>query len=132
MLPCVSIGSESEGQMLIQAIIGHLVGDFLTQNDWQSANKKKSSFVCGVHCLLWTLSVCAFSWWHHPLAIIWLFGTHFAIDRTTFIHRFMTWNGQKSFATGVLSPWSIVVVDQVFHLLTLWVVDAAYLMEVIQ
>lgn len=112
--------------MLTQAIIGHLVGDFMAQNDWQSANKKKSSFACAVHCVLWTGCVCMFSWWYHPIVIAWLFGTHFAIDRTTFVRRWMTWNDQESFATGALSPWSIVVVDQIFHLLTLLVVDNAY------
>jgi hypothetical protein len=43
---------------LTEAIIGHLVGDFLLQNDWMAANKKKNSWVCLLHCLIWTAWVC--------------------------------------------------------------------------
>lgn len=45
-------------------LVGHLVGDYLLQNDWMALNKKFKNFegrlACGVHCFLWTLSVLAF------------------------------------------------------------------------
>lgn len=45
------------------ALVGHLVGDYLIQNDWMALNKKQSSLHCAVHCGLWTLSVILFAGW---------------------------------------------------------------------
>ncbi len=102
-------------------LVGHLVGDYLLQNDWQANNKKRSSFVCAIHCSLWTASVMLFAWVWNPIAMVWLFTTHFAIDRTNFIRWWMTSvSGQKGFAEK-LSPWSLIVVDNVFHVVTLYV-----------
>lgn len=46
--------------MLSHAIVGHLVGDYLLQNDWQAQGKKQSSWICSVHCVLWSASVMLF------------------------------------------------------------------------
>ena len=35
--------------MLLDAIIGNLVGDYLLQNDYLALGKKKSSAICAVH-----------------------------------------------------------------------------------
>jgi hypothetical protein len=105
-------------------IVGHLVGDFLVQNDWMARNKTSRTPHCFVHCLFYTLAIWAFSFWWMPawgLAVV--FGTHFPIDRWRLARRYMVHiSGQKDFATGPLSPWSIIVVDQVFHLIVLFVV----------
>lgn len=105
---------------LLPAIIGHLVGDFIFQNDWMAANKKRSSFACAVHCAAWTIAVCFLSRWTDPVVITWLFLTHFAIDRTMFVRNWMIFNNQEAFTKEPLAPWSIIVVDQVFHILTLF------------
>lgn len=107
---------------LTLAIIGHLVGDYLIQNDWMALNKKKQSINCIVHVTLWTLSVCFFTgWWTLPvIAILWV--THYAQDSTNIISRYMTAIGQRQFANGPCAPWSIIVVDNVWHILALWVV----------
>ena len=108
---------------LTLAIIGHLVGDYLLQNDWMALNKKKQSLNCAVHVTLWTLAVCAFAgWWTLPaIAVLWL--THYAQDRTNIIMWWMTKvNRQQQFATGPCAPWSIIVVDNVWHVVALWVV----------
>jgi len=104
---------------LAYAIVGHLVGDFAAQNDWMALNKKKHWFPCFVHCVIWTWCVCYGAGWSHPFAVAWLFGTHFAIDRTNVVRNFMMASGQSGFATGPLSPWSIVVVDNVWHIMTI-------------
>lgn len=106
--------------MMVGAIVGHLVGDYLIQNDWMANNKKTSSFVCAVHCLLWSLSVCVFAGWISGTAFALLFCTHFVQDRTTVIRQWMTLVGQDGFATGPCSPWSIIVVDNVWHLVAIW------------
>jgi len=107
--------------MLTQALIGHLVGDYLLQNDWMALNKKQSSLHCAVHCGLWTLAVMlfsGFSLWAVPI----LFATHFAQDRTNIIGWWMSLVGQEKFKAGPCAPWSIIVVDNVWHIVTLWAV----------
>lgn len=107
---------------MIEALVGHLVGDYLAQNDWMALNKKKSTLHCAVHCAIWTLCVMAFAgWWSVPVAAV-LFATHFAQDRTGVIRWYMSVVGQEQFATGVCSPWSIIVVDNVWHIVTIWAV----------
>lgn len=108
---------------LTLAIIGHLVGDYLLQNDWMALNKKKRSFPCIVHCVLWTAAVCAFSGWYSVPIISALFLTHFIQDRTNIVLFWMTRiNRQPQFAVPPCAPWSIIVVDNVWHIVTLWAV----------
>lgn len=119
---------------LTLAIIGHLVGDYLLQNDWMALKKKKASLPCIVHCLLWTLSVMFFAEWYGWRDIGWaserywfdwrvfgfLFITHFIQDRTQIIKHWMRFNGQSSFALPPLGPWSVIVVDNVWHIVAIW------------
>lgn len=107
---------------MISALVGHLVGDYLAQNDWMALNKKKSTLHCAVHCAIWTLCVVTFAgWWSWPV-IAALFATHFAQDRTNIIRWWMSLVGQEQFAAGPCSPWSIIVVDNVWHIVTIWAV----------
>lgn len=112
---------------MLSAIIGNLVGDYLLQNDWMALNKKKSSFHCAVHCLVWTVCVLAFSGviFQHgmrPVVAFWiLFATHFLQDRTQIISWYMDLIGQKSFRLS-LAPWSGIFVDNVWHIVAIWVV----------
>lgn len=107
---------------LTLAIVGHLVGDYLLQNDWMALEKKRSSFRCAVHCVLWTLAVCAFAGWWQPWVVVALFAAHFAQDRTTVINWWMDAIGQRAFRIGPCAPWSAIVVDNVWHIVTLFVV----------
>lgn len=115
-------------EVFASALVGHLVGDYLFQNDWMALNKKASSFHCAVHCFIWTVCVMAFSGviFHGglmPVIVFWiLFGTHFLQDRTGLIRWYMRAIGQEKFATGPCSPWSIIVVDNVWHIVTIWLV----------
>lgn len=127
------------------AIIGHLVGDYLLQNDLLALNKKKlgnfGGYMCIIHAFIWTMSVCLFAGW--PIYGGWvsciLFATHFIQDRTNIIIWWMTVIGQRQFmkcdeldSDGVfletarikpgLGPWSIIVVDNIWHIVTIWFV----------
>jgi hypothetical protein len=111
------------------AIIGHLVGDYLLQNDWMANGKKtwNGSRQCDVHCLLWTLSVMFFAEWfttfNRSMAIFAvLFWTHYIQDRTQIIGWWMRLIRQHKFAEPPCAPWSIIVVDNVWHIVTLWAV----------
>lgn len=122
------------------AIIGHLVGDYLMQNDWMANNKKKAWQPCAIHCLLWTIAVMFFAGWFTRYNSIFiflvLFWTHYLQDRTNIIRWWMTlpWKDQSQFMECYyfepdtmrfvpgLGPWSIIVVDNVWHIVTLWAV----------
>lgn len=108
---------------LLLAIIGHLVGDYLLQNDWMALNKKKRTLPCAVHCGLWTLAVCVFAgWWACWVPLV-LFAAHFAQDRTGLVVWWMTRvNRQAQFVSGPCAPWSIIVVDNVWHIVSLYAV----------
>ena len=110
-------------EILASAIVGHLVGDYLLQNDWMALNKKQKSFPCLIHCSIWTASVCVFSGWHSLQVISALFLPHFLQDRTQVIKFWMTKiNRQQKFTEPPMSPWSLIVVDNVWHILTIWIV----------
>jgi len=102
--------------------MGHLIGDYILQNEWMAKNKKISSFHCLVHCTIWTTCVVLAAAW--PIwTTIPLFITHFIQDRTKFIYYWMEFMGQKDFRDGPCSPWSMIVVDNVLHLFTIWIIS---------
>ena len=111
-----------ERDRMINALIGHLVGDFILQNDWMALNKKKSTYHCAVHCLIWTASVALMCGQFGMVGIALLFVTHFIQDRTNAISNWMELVGQKQFRDGPCAPWSSIVVDQAFHLVTIWLI----------
>jgi hypothetical protein len=103
-------------------LIGHLIGDYLLQNDWMAANKKRATLPCLVHVLLYTLAIAACTGW--PLwALAVVAVTHFAQDRTQVIAWWMRINRQEGFAKPPLAPWSVIVVDNTWHLVTLHILS---------
>ena len=109
-------------ESLLLALIGHLVGDFLLQNDIQALNKTKSTSWCLIHVLIYTITVAMIVQWpEHTWGFCFAVAIpHFVIDRWRLARKYMWLVGQEQFATGPLSPWSIIVVDQVMHVVCLW------------
>lgn len=107
---------------MISALVGHLVGDYLLQNDYLAQGKKQSHLTCIAHCIIWTLCVTLFAgwwvWWIPPV----LFATHFIQDRWGLVGWYMRVMGQSKFASPPMAPWSMIVVDNTLHILCLWVV----------
>lgn len=108
-------------------LCGHLVGDYLLQNGWMALNKATRSFPCAVHCLIYTLAVWAFAFqWITPAGLAACLVAHFIMDRFALARRWMMateWH--RGFATGPLAPWSIVVVDNTVHIVTLYLIAMA-------
>lgn len=101
------------------AVMGHLFGDYILQNDVLASNKKSSTFYCSIHCFIWAACVVAFAQW--PLwTFVPLFITHFIQDRTNIIKWWMGVVGQKSFCDRC--DWSVIVVDNIWHLFVIWIV----------
>jgi Protein of unknown function (DUF3307) len=146
-IPTNILAITTHNTSLTLAIIGHLVGDYLLQNDWMALKKKSPSFFykpywgnrswqfrlttcfrwvsipCLVHCALWTGAVCAFAGWKSPVLIAILFAAHYIQDRTHIIKFWMTRiNHQPKFVEPPMAPWSLIVVDNVWHIVTIWLV----------
>jgi hypothetical protein len=102
---------------MFEQLIIHAVGDYLIQNDWMAQNKKvlslKGELACQVHCITYSLPFLLIGSWSAVLAI---YLTHYAIDRSGFVMWFMQVTGKSDFTKPPLGPWSIIAVDNVFHL----------------
>lgn len=105
-------------------LMAHLVGDYLAQNDWMALNKKQRSWPCLVHVTIYTAFVWLFTQWAWP-AIAVVFVTHFIQDRTGIVKFWMLNIGQSKFADPPLAPWSIIVVDNVMHLVVLYLLSVS-------
>ena len=108
-------------------LYAHLIGDYIFQNDWMATGKKQKSWICGIHVLLYLLPFlfCDFQWWQ--LALIGI--QHFLQDRTGFVVWFMKVKGQAQFASPPMSPWSIILVDNIIHVLWIGVVGSPWLVQ---
>jgi hypothetical protein len=108
-------------------LIAHLAGDFLLQTD-DMAKKKPEQWSwlarhIGRYMLAVTLIVAIYTWTHRvPLwvaaaCLLFVVGTHVILDRRDFTETWMRRVGMSSD-----QAWLFIVVDQVFHLLTLAVI----------
>ena len=99
---------------MLNPYVAHLVGDFIIQNDWMALNKKRNSFACLVHILVYLLPFlfCGLRWWQ--IALIGL--QHFAQDRGSFI---LWWVGKIKRVPKEYWGQIPLFVDQAFH--CLWI-----------
>jgi hypothetical protein len=103
-------------------LCGHLVGDYVFQDDAQAKGKLTSSSVCAWHCFTYVGAIFLLN----PFLLSWpamlLIGLiHFPIDRWRLAAVWMRANGQSAFLKD-MGPWSLIVVDNTMHLVTLYVV----------
>jgi Protein of unknown function (DUF3307). len=61
-------------------ILGHLLGDFVLQNNWMAMRKGAKLFPCLVHCFIYTACV-GFLTTLNPYWLLVVFLSHFFIDR---------------------------------------------------
>jgi len=107
-------------------ILAHLVGDFLLQSDRMAGSKRHNSLECVAHCTAYSLSIgVAISLFSYevgnflPYFLIFIFSTHYLIDRFGLASIFMdNLLDQREFKNN-LGPWSVIVIDQILHLLML-------------
>ncbi len=79
--------------LLFKMLLGHLVGDFMTQNLWMALNKQKHAGLgiktCLIHCALYTLSVCFFMNMWSPVWVAVVFASHFFPDRYGWTEKYL-------------------------------------------
>jgi len=80
--------------MMFRLLLGHLVGDYLLQNEFLALNKSKNTRIgwlaASIHCLVYTLAVCLFMWNFDWFWIIIVFLSHFLIDKFGLAELYMT------------------------------------------
>lgn len=108
-------------------ILAHLVGDYILQSHWMATEKTKRSLAAAVHAVTYTLPFLFLTL--SPVALAFICGTHFAIDRFR-LARFVVWikngyafRGDVITGTGYrdevppwLSVWLLIIADNVIHL----------------
>ena len=105
-------------------LIGHLIGDYLLQNDWMAMNKKKSNFHCFVHCFLYTVAVmiCTGWFWFYSIPV---FLSHWIFDRTTLVVRYMDLIGawKRIDRKSEMFTFAYLIIDNTFHLVCLFIIN---------
>lgn len=110
-------------------IVAHLIGDYIFQSHWMATEKTKQSLAAAVHAATYTLPFLFLT--QSPLALAFILGTHFLIDRFR-LARFVVWlkNGYlfteigPATATGYhndvppwLAVWLLIIADNTIHLI---------------
>ncbi len=96
----------------IPVILGHLVGDYIVQNDWMAKNKKNEWNPLTIHCLLYTLSVTIFCIPQlHPKPYLTVFAfimgvflSHIIIDGTNIVDRWAKLIGARRLSEALIKP----------------------------
>ena len=112
---------------MVEQLLLHATGDYLTQNDWMAQNKTKSSLkgylACLIHAIAYSLPfllIGSFAAW------IVIFVSHFFIDKyrlATYWIKLVNWNWKsKNFGFDNEKPtwmsvWLMIIIDNVFHLI---------------
>lgn len=126
---------------IIFAFLGHLVGDYLFQTKKMALNKStpgsEGLWLCTLHVLIYTLSVCLFVQNFALLFIILVFAPHWIIDRFSLATYWLklikgrtfedAYRSESEFRDFDIAFTSIVytVIDNTFHILCL--VGALYI-----
>ena len=104
-------------------IYAHLIGDYILQNDWMAKNKKSNSFICLIHVSTYMLP---FIFTNINMIGILLIGIqHYIQDRTQFV----SWFCKKTnkFQDEHNKFWGHVVVDNVFHILFIALINVFFI-----
>lgn len=104
--------------LLALVLVGHLVGDWIVQTDWQAANKTTSwkanqQHMIGYHLALAAAVAWAVAW---PLVLVIVgvsWSTHAVIDRRWPVVWLMQHTGSGPFSQ---TTFGVIAVDQALHL----------------
>jgi hypothetical protein len=103
-------------------LIGHLVGDYLFQNDWMVFNKKERTWrgelACNVHCLIVTLTLLLFTGWWDWQHFVLVYGSHYLLDRFGLVYWYV-----DLINTRKPQSWLYIVHDNILHLTTYYLID---------
>lgn len=118
--------------ILAWLLLGHLLGDWLLQNDWMAQGKRQGLFTRAglAHFSIYTLAILGVFWLfddRNADPLVWLatgvivFVTHLLIDATNVVRRWMRFYGQRD------QDMVRIMIDQTLHLLVLGLLAVLYL-----
>jgi hypothetical protein len=119
---------------MFELLLGHLVGDYLLQNEWMAQNKAKNTWVgwlaAIIHCIIYTLAVCTIMWEWNLIWVIAVFFSHFFIDKFAFGYWYLkhikgldTYSYKMVYLSELRAGFNAViytVTDNTMHLLLMW------------
>ena len=92
-------------EWFIGLLIGHLAGDYIFQNSWMALNKRAYLSICNVHCIIYTMCVCTgLVLFNIPFSLFLFIGiylSHFILDSTTIVQKWMKFYGITNFTTCI-------------------------------
>lgn len=115
----------------MEQLLLHLLGDYITQSDWMARNKRKNTFACLCHVILYSLP---FLFLGSAGAVLVVCSTHFLIDRFG-LARYLVWaknflapprqnpnwdnctkTGYPNYQPDWMTVWLTIVADNFLHL----------------
>lgn len=124
-------------------LLGHLVGDYLLQNNYMALNKDRNDligwFACLLHCTLYTLAITTIMWNFDWEWILIVFISHFPIDKFSltsyylkfikgrdlynYLHKDKSYNNTNKgdIIQGGFTTIVYVLTDNTLHLLLMWI-----------
>ena len=100
-------------------VLAHFIGDYILQNDRMAVNKKKNTYICLLHAMLYVVPFVLTSLTFLQITLVFL--QHFIQDRTTFVAWFCRKTGKFQSEIGQSTlPWGHFIVDNIFHII--WIV----------
>lgn len=110
-------------------VIAHIVGDYLIQTDREANQKAIQKFFnwpLARHVAKYTSCFVLPIYFFHasPIWLIWIFATHYVLDRRAFVVWWRKSIMRNSEETIRNTFWLTIIVDQIFHLLVIGVMAA--------
>lgn len=111
----------------MEQLFFHLIGDYITQNDWMALKKKKAGIagfsICLLHCTIYALP---FLFIGSIYAFCVILISHFILDRTHIVEWYLAarngvdnidnfgFSKERPFAITI---WLMIITDNIFHLM---------------
>lgn len=119
---------------MFELLLGHLVGDYLLQNEWMAQNKSKNTWLgwltAFIHCIIYTLAVCLIMWEWNIIWVVAVFFSHFFIDKFAFGYWYLkhikgldTYSYKMVWLSELRAGFNAViytVTDNTMHLVLMW------------
>jgi len=93
----------------------HLIGDYLLQNDWMAKGKKGNIWIAMIHTITYMIPFIFTGVSSWQLTLIGC--QHMFQDYSNFIVWLMKIKGSYKFSQPPMAPWSIIVTDNIIHIL---------------
>jgi hypothetical protein len=122
--------------IFIRMVLGHLVGDYLLQSKNMAIKKGYSTWICFIHCFIYTLSICLFIWKWNLFIICLIFLSHYPIDRyclalywlrlirgRNYLEEYNNRNIEYRDLSLPFSCFVYAVTDNTIHIILLWLIS---------